>query len=84
MTKANAEMQPLLLLLLSCFSHVQLCVTLWTVAHQASLSMRFSRKEYWSGIFLTQGLNPHLTGSLPLLLLLLLSCFSHVRLCATP
>ena len=23
-------------------------VTPWTVAHQASLSMRFSRKEYWS------------------------------------
>ena len=24
--------------------------TLWTVAHQASLSMRFSRQEYWSGL----------------------------------
>ena len=23
-------------------------VTLWTVAYQASLSMRFSRQEYWS------------------------------------
>ena len=23
--------------------------TLWTVAHQASLSMGFSRQEYWSG-----------------------------------
>ena len=23
---------------------------LWTVAHQASLSMRFSRQEYWSGL----------------------------------
>ena len=31
-----------------CFSHVQLCATLWTVAHQAPLSMGFSRKEYWS------------------------------------
>ena len=31
------------------FSHVQLCVTLWTVAHQAPLSMGFSRQEYWSG-----------------------------------
>ena len=29
-------------------SHVQLFVTLWTVAHQASLSMEFSRQEYWS------------------------------------
>ena len=32
----------------SCFSHVQLFVTLWTVAFQAPLSRGFSRKEYWS------------------------------------
>ena len=25
-------------------------VTLWTVAHQAPLSMGFSRYEYWSGL----------------------------------
>ena len=25
-------------------------VTLWTVAHQASLSMGFSRQECWSGL----------------------------------
>ena len=30
-------------------SHVQLFVTPWTVAHQVSLSMEFSRQEYWSG-----------------------------------
>ena len=30
-------------------SHVRLFVTLWTVAHQASLSMEFSRQKYWSG-----------------------------------
>ena len=48
-------------------SHVRLSVTPWSVAHQAPLSMRFSRQEDWSGfpfptpgIFLTQGLNPHL------------------------
>ena len=35
--------------MLSCFSHVQLFVTLWTIAHQAPLSMEFSRQEYWSG-----------------------------------
>ena len=35
---------------LSCFSHVQLFVTLWTVAHQTPLSMVFSRQEYWSGL----------------------------------
>ena len=36
--------------LVSHFSHVRLCVTPWTVAHQASLFMRFSRQEYWSGL----------------------------------
>ena len=30
-------------------SHVQLLVTPWTAAHQASPSMGFSRQEYWSG-----------------------------------
>ena len=35
---------------LSNFSHVQLFVILWTVAHQAPLSMGFSRQEYWSGL----------------------------------
>ena len=30
-------------------SRVQLCVTPWTVAHQAPLSMGFPRQEYWSG-----------------------------------
>ena len=45
-------------------SHVWLYATPWTVAYQASLSMGYSRKEYWSGlptllhwIFPTQGLN---------------------------
>ena len=91
---------------LSRFSHVQLFVTPWTVAHQPPLSVEFSRQEYWSGchfllqgIFLTQGSNPgllhcrqilyHLNqqGSpikCVLLLLLLLSHFSRVRLCGTP
>ena len=49
--------------LLSCFSCVLLFATLWTVAHQARLSMGLSRQEYWSGlpwdippgIFLLQG-----------------------------
>ena len=34
--------------MLSCFSRVQLFVTLWTVACQAPLSMGFSRQKYWS------------------------------------
>ena len=29
-------------------SHVQLFMTLWNVARQASLSVGFSRQEYWS------------------------------------
>ena len=37
-----------MLLLLSCFSHVRLFATLWTVAHQAALSMGFFSQEYWS------------------------------------
>ena len=35
---------------LSHFSHVWLFAILWTVAHQASLSVEFSRQEYWSGL----------------------------------
>ena len=31
-------------------SHVGLLVTPWTTAHQAPLSMGFSRQEYWSGL----------------------------------
>ena len=36
--------------MLSGFSHVRLCATLWTVAWQVPLSMGFSRREYWSGL----------------------------------
>ena len=32
------------------FSFVQLLATPWTTAHQAPLSMGFSRQEYWSGV----------------------------------
>ena len=56
---------------LSC---VQLLATPWTAAHQAPLSVGFSRQEYWSGLPL-----PSMTN-----LLLLLSRFSRVWLCATP
>ena len=34
--------------MLSCFSHVRFFTTLWSIAHQAPLSMGFSRQEYWS------------------------------------
>ena len=36
--------------MLSHFSSVWLFASLWNVAHQAPLSMRFSRQEYWSGL----------------------------------
>ena len=62
------------------FSCVWLFETLWTVTHQAPLSMGFSRQEHWSGLpfpppgrLLTLGSNPCLlcllhwqAGSLPL------------------
>ena len=65
---------------LSCFSHVLLFGTLWTVAYQAPLSMGFSSKDtgvsshfLLQGIFWARGSNLHLlcllhwqAGSLPL------------------
>ena len=67
--------------MLSCFSHVWLFATLQTVAHQASLSMGFSKNTgvgcyvILQEIFSTQGLNPYLlcllhwqASSLPLVL----------------
>ena len=51
--------------MLSCFNRVQLFPTLWNVAHQALLSMGFSRQEYWRwlpfpspGDLSDQGSNP--------------------------
>ena len=35
---------------LSHFRRIQLFAALWTVAHQAPLSMGFSRQELWSGL----------------------------------
>ena len=40
----------LLLLLLSHFSRVRLCAIPQTAAHQAPLSLGFSRQEHWSGL----------------------------------
>ena len=49
--------------MLSCFSRVRLFATLWTVAHQASLSMGFSRQEYWKyWIETTSLMSPALAG----------------------
>ena len=47
---ANTRPELLLLLLLSRFSRVRLCATPETAAHQAPLSLGFSRQEHWSGL----------------------------------
>ena len=36
--------------MLSCFDHVRLFMTLWTVSHQAPLFTVFSKQEHWSGL----------------------------------
>ena len=63
--------------MLSRFSRVRLFVTPWAVAHQAPLSVGFSRPEYWTGllspppgILPTQGLN------------LCLLCLLHWQACS--
>ena len=48
-------------------SRVRPFVTPWTVAHQAPLSMRFSRQEYWSGLpFLSPGDLPNPGNNTPI------------------
>ena len=42
----------------SCFSRVQLCVTLWTAACQAPLSMEFSRILEWVAMPSSRGCSP--------------------------
>jgi len=59
----------LLLLLLNRFSRVRLCVTPQTAAHQAPLSLGFSRQEYWSGLLFPSPMHA-----------CMLSRFSRVRL----
>ena len=44
------ESGAILLLLLRRFSHVRLCATPQMAAHQAPLSLAFSRQEHWSGL----------------------------------
>ena len=46
----NINIGDSLLLLLSHFGRVWLCATPWTAAHQAPLSLGFSRQEHWSGL----------------------------------
>ena len=48
-SSGGLELSPFPFPLCKSFSHVQLFVTLWSVTHKATLSVRFSRQEYWSG-----------------------------------
>ena len=52
MKLSEIEVTLLLLLLLSRFSHVRLCVTSWTAAHQAPPSLGFSGKNTGVGCHL--------------------------------
>ena len=61
-----------LLLLLSRFSCVRLCVTPQTAAHQAPLSLGFPRQGYWGGLPFASPMHA-----------CMLSHFSHVQVCAT-
>ena len=63
----------MLLLLLSHFSRVRLCVTPQTVAHQARLSLGFSMQEYWSVLPFPSPMHA-----------CMLSRFSGVWLCGIP
>ena len=36
--------------MLSCFSHIRLFGTLWTITCQPALSLELSKQEYWSGL----------------------------------
>ena len=63
-------LKDLLLPLLSRFSRVRLCATPWSAAHQAPLSLGFSRQEYWSGLPFPSPMHA-----------CMLSHFSRVQLC---
>ena len=53
--------------LLSHFSHVQLSANPWTMACQASLSIGFSRQEYWSGLPFTPSVIKYAVSEVKLL-----------------
>ena len=73
LVKSYIYLKVLLLLLLSRFSRVGLCVTPQTAAHQALLSLGFSRQEPWSGLPLPSPMHAYMP-----------SRFSRVQLCVTP
>ena len=73
---SRRDKSALLLLLLSCFGHVQLCATPQTAAHQAPPPLGSSRQEHWSGLPFPSPM--HESEKLKVKLL------SRIRLLATP
>ena len=57
--KLKSRKNDMLLLLLSRFSRVRPCATPWTAAHQAPLSLGFSRREHWRWLPWPFPLNDH-------------------------
>ena len=53
-------------------SHVRLLATPWTAAHQAPLSMGFSRQDYWSGLPLPSPTDFYRLIFYPIILLIVL------------
>ena len=51
----SKKQRPLRMCVLSHFSGVRLFVTPWTIAHQALLSMGFSRQKYWVSVPSSRG-----------------------------
>ena len=49
-SSVTARVRPVNKVVWVCVCCVRLFATPWTVAHQAPLSMEFSRQEYWSGL----------------------------------
>ena len=64
--------------MLSCFSHVRLCATPWTAAHQAPVSTGFSRQEYWSGLPFPSPISAHTAGQNKMRVVIISFTFYHV------
>ena len=58
-------------------SHVRLCATPWTLAHQVPPSMGFSSQEYWSGLPFSSPMGLILVGFISIILLFIF-ILSHV------
>ena len=69
--------------MLNHISHVILFATLWSIACQASVSMEFSRQEYWSGLPCPPPGDPP-DPAYCLSSILHLLCLLHWQVCSLP